>query len=40
MRYFTEMGWLTDWRRRRVLRKHRMDEALWPRLPFLPHSPS
>ena len=30
------MGWLTDWRRRRVLRKHRIDEALWPRLPFLP----
>src|SRR5437773_837645 len=38
MRYFTEMGWLTDWRRRRVLRKHRLDEALWPRLPFLPDS--
>ena len=32
------MGWLTDWRRRRVLRKHRLDEALWPRLPFLPQS--
>jgi len=30
------MGWLTDWRRRRVLRKHRIDDALWPRLPFLP----
>src|SRR5216110_1116310 len=38
MRYFTEMGWLTDWRRRRVLRNHGMDEALWPRLPFLPRS--
>ena len=23
------MGWLTDWRRRRVLRQHRMDDALW-----------
>jgi Mlc titration factor MtfA (ptsG expression regulator) len=23
------MGWLTDWRRRRVLEKHRMDEKLW-----------
>ena len=33
------MGWLTDWRRRRVLRNHHMDDALWPRLPFLPHSP-
>ena len=32
------MGWLTDWRRRRVLRKHRLDQALWPRLPFLPDS--
>jgi len=32
------MGWLTDWRRRRVLRNHRMDEALWPRLTFLPDS--
>ena len=30
------MGWLTDWRRRRVLAKHRIDETLWPRLPFLP----
>jgi len=33
------MGWLTDWRRRRVLQKHRLDEAMWPRLPFLPDSP-
>jgi len=32
------MGWLTDWRRRRVLRRHRIDEALWPRLPFLPRT--
>ena len=23
------MGWLTDWRRRRVLAKHAIDEALW-----------
>jgi Mlc titration factor MtfA (ptsG expression regulator) len=23
------MGWLTDWRRRRVLGKHRIDDALW-----------
>jgi hypothetical protein len=38
MRYFTDMGWITDWRRRRVLQKHRLDEALWPRLPFLPGS--
>src|SRR6185503_610099 len=39
MGYFTDMGWLTDWRRRRVLRRHRIDEALWPRLPFLPPAP-
>ena len=32
------MGWITDWRRRRTLRKHRLDDALWPRLPFLPAS--
>lgn len=33
------MGWLTDWKRKRVLRRYRMDEALWKRvlrrLPFL-----
>jgi Mlc titration factor MtfA (ptsG expression regulator) len=23
------MGWLTDWRRRRILDKHRIDDALW-----------
>jgi Mlc titration factor MtfA (ptsG expression regulator) len=23
------MGWLTDWRRRRVLKKHHMDESVW-----------
>jgi hypothetical protein len=37
------MGWLTDWRRRRVLEKHRMDDALWQRatgrLRFLPPDP-
>ncbi|HUQ26475.1 MAG TPA: M90 family metallopeptidase [Burkholderiales bacterium] len=39
MRYFTDMGWLTDWRRRRVLDKHRLDAALWPAsLAFLPQS--
>jgi MtfA peptidase len=39
MRYFTEMGWFTDWRRRRVLARHRIEDALWPRqLAFLPKS--
>jgi hypothetical protein len=37
------MGWLTDWRRRRVLQKHRMDDRLWQaatrRLHFLPAVP-
>ena len=37
------MGWLTEWRRRRVLHKHRIDDALWDRatgtLAFLPQSP-
>lgn len=23
------MGWLKDWRRRRIVRKHRIDDALW-----------
>src|SRR5262245_3704036 len=23
------MGWLTDWRRKRVLDRHHMDEAVW-----------
>ena len=36
------MGWLTDWRRRRVLEKHRIDDALWNAatagLDFLPKS--
>jgi Mlc titration factor MtfA (ptsG expression regulator) len=37
------MGWLTDWRRKRVLEKHRMDEGLWlaalSRLTFIRDSP-
>ena len=36
------MGWLSEWRRARVLKKHRIDEALWRRatgkLAFLPDS--
>jgi len=36
------MGWLTDWRRKRVLSRHRMDDALWKAatrgLTFLPAS--
>jgi Mlc titration factor MtfA (ptsG expression regulator) len=36
------MGWLTEWRRRRVLQKHRIDDALWERatrpLTFLPRT--
>lgn len=36
------MGWLTEWRRKRVLQKHSIDDALWNRatagLPFLPQS--
>src|SRR5690348_1356411 len=37
------MGWLTDWRRRRVLARHAIDDALWRRatraLRFLPDTP-
>lgn len=37
------MGWLTDWRRRRVLARHAIDDALWRRatrgLRFLPDAP-
>ena len=37
------MGWLTEWRRRRVLDKHHIDDALWQRatarLGFLPQTP-
>ena len=36
------MGWLTNWRRRRVLEKHRIDDALWNEatrgLAFIPRS--
>jgi MtfA peptidase len=36
------MGWITEWRRKRVLQKHAIDDALWrkviTRLPFLPDS--
>ena len=37
------MGWLTDWRRRRVLDRHRIDDALWVEatrgLAFIPQTP-
>jgi len=37
------MGWLTNWRRQRVLARHRIDDALWERathaLSFLPATP-
>ena len=37
------MGWLTNWRRQRVRRKHRIEEALWReatgRLRFIPQTP-
>jgi len=37
------MGWLTNWRRRRVLAKHRIDDTLWNAaaagLPFIPRDP-
>ena len=33
------MGWLRDWKRKRILKEHRIDDALWRRamahLPFL-----
>jgi MtfA peptidase len=33
------MGWLRDWKRKRILKRHRIDDALWRRakkhLPFL-----
>ena len=36
------MGWITDWRRRRVLRRHHIDDALWREatagLAFIPSS--
>jgi MtfA peptidase len=38
--FYGFMGWLTEWRRKRVLQKHAMDEQLWTRatrgLPFVP----
>jgi Mlc titration factor MtfA (ptsG expression regulator) len=38
--FYGFMGWLTDWKRRRVLDKHRMEDALWKKatrgLTFLP----
>jgi Mlc titration factor MtfA (ptsG expression regulator) len=40
--FYGLMGWLTEWRRRRVLEKHSIDDALWRRatrgLPFVPGS--
>ncbi|HEY5898914.1 MAG TPA: M90 family metallopeptidase [Burkholderiales bacterium] len=37
------MGWFTEWKRRRVLEKHRIDDALWREatggLAFLPPTP-
>ena len=37
------MGWLTNWRRRRVLEKHRIDDSLWKEatrgLAFIPKTP-
>ena len=37
------MGWITEWRRKRVLQKHALDDALWRRstkgLSFLPQVP-
>ena len=37
------MSWLTNWRRRRVLRRHRIDDALWReatgRFAFIPQTP-
>ena len=40
--FYGFMGWITEWRRRRVLEKHSIDAALWRRatraLPFLPQN--
>ena len=37
------MGWLTEWRRKRVLQKHRIEDPLWEKatrpLGFLPRAP-
>jgi Mlc titration factor MtfA (ptsG expression regulator) len=39
MRYCMSMGWIRDWKRKRVLEKHALDERMWRRvsvrLPFL-----
>jgi MtfA peptidase len=41
--FYGFMGWISEWRRRRVLEKHSIDDALWRRatagLSFLPASP-
>jgi Mlc titration factor MtfA (ptsG expression regulator) len=41
--FYGFMGWLSDWKRRRVLEKHRIEDALWKRathgLKFLPANP-
>jgi Mlc titration factor MtfA (ptsG expression regulator) len=41
--FYGFMGWITDWRRKRVLEKHSIDDGLWQRatssLSFLPSSP-
>jgi Mlc titration factor MtfA (ptsG expression regulator) len=38
--FYGFMGWITEWRRKRVLQKHSIDDSLWARatrgLPFLP----
>jgi Mlc titration factor MtfA (ptsG expression regulator) len=40
--FYGFMGWLTEWKRKRVLEKHAIDDALWQRatrrLAFLPQS--
>jgi Mlc titration factor MtfA (ptsG expression regulator) len=40
--FYGFMGWITQWRRKRVLEKHSLDDALWQRatgrLVFLPES--
>jgi Mlc titration factor MtfA (ptsG expression regulator) len=41
--FYGFMGWITEWRRRRVLERHAIDDALWrrilERLAFLPDVP-
>src|ERR1051325_658168 len=40
--FYGFMGWISEWRRRRVLQKHSIDAALWRRatrtLPFVPQT--